>query len=192
MGLVMFASLVTFQLAVHVVTDGDTPAQTPEWIATQVARANQDFAAVDASFELVASETLPARDAHIVTRADRDGFEALVTDNRIHVFVITKLENVDDPEVPVHGVTWHARHSKYIIIAADSMEGVLAHELGHVFGLPHSTYKISLMNKTKRDDPPPAQRRFADQELAAMKPVVTKLAKVLAIKPGGEAAATKR
>lgn len=186
MGVVMFASLVTFQLAVHVVTDGETPAQTPAWIATQVAHANTYFAPVDAAFELVTTDPLPPSDAHIVTRADRDAFAAQVTDNKIHVFVITKLENVDDPKVPVHGVTWHGKYGKYIIIAADSMDRVLAHELGHVFGLPHSTYKISIMNKTKRDDPPADQRRFADEELAAMKPVVGKLAKVLAVKIDGK------
>jgi hypothetical protein len=188
----MFASLVTFQVAVHVVTEGEAPVQPPAWIASQVATANHYFAPIDAGFELVASDALPASAAHLVTRADRDGLAALVTDTRIHVFVIAKLENVDDPRVPVHGVTWHAKHATYIIIAADSMERVLAHELGHVFGLPHSTYKISLMNKTRRDDPPPEQRRFADQELAAMKPAVARLAKVLATQPGGETATPKR
>jgi len=192
MGIVMLASLVTFQLAVHVVTEGETPAQTPAWVATQVANANTYFAPVDAAFELVSTDPLPASDAHIVTRAERDALEMQVTDHKIHVFVITKLENVDDPKVPVHGVTWHGKHSKYIIIAADSMDRVLAHELGHVFGLAHSTYKISIMNKTKRDEPPPDQRRFADEELAAMRPVVGKLAKVLAIGREGAATPAKR
>ncbi len=180
MGVVILA-LVTFQIALHVVTEGETPVQTPAWITAQLENANRYFAAVDAGFEIASTDPLPASAAHVVTRADRDAFEAAVTDTRIHVFVIGKLENIDDPKVPVHGVTWHAPHSKYIIIAADSMDRVLAHELGHVFGLPHSRFKISIMNKTKRDDPPMDQRRFADEELAAMKPVVKRLAKVLAV-----------
>jgi hypothetical protein len=49
------------------------------------------------------------------------------------------------------------------------MPRTLAHELGHFFGLPHSTYKISIMNKKKRDDPPPEQRTFAPQEFSTMR-----------------------
>jgi len=45
---------------------------------------------------------------------------------------------------------------------------VLAHELGHFFGLPHSKYPVSIMNKTPRDDPPHAERGFHAKELAIM------------------------
>jgi hypothetical protein len=171
-----------FELALHVVADGDTLVQTPAWIASLVATANRHFAAVETGFELASVDALPTSATHIVTRADRDAFARLATGTRIHVFVIGTLENVDDAAVPVHGVTWRAKGRKYIIVASDSIERVLAHELGHVFGLPHSTYAISIMNKTKRDDPPMEQRRFADEELAAMKPVIARLAKTLAVK----------
>ena len=32
---------------------------------------------------------------------------------------------------------------------------VLAHELGHYFGLPHSEYPASIMNKSRKKDRPP-------------------------------------
>jgi len=165
-----------FELAVHVVPD----VVTDDWISTLEATANRHFAAVDAGFDEAARDALPATASHIVTRADRDAFAKLVTDSRIHVFVIGKLENVDDPKVPVHGVTWRAKGKKYVIVASDSIDRVLAHELGHVFGLPHSTYQISIMNKTKRDDPPMDERRFSDEELALLRSSVKRLAKTLA------------
>jgi hypothetical protein len=169
------ADPVTFEISMHVVKD----AQPPDFVTV----ANKHFAAVDVAFEVTAQDELAV--SHIVTRADRDALAKLVTDNKLHVFVIQKLENVDDPKVPVHGVTWRADGKKYVIIAADSPDRVLAHELGHVFGLPHSTYAISIMNKTKRDQPPIEDRRFSDEELARIRPVAKKLAKTLAVKHAG-------
>lgn len=171
------AGAETFELQVHVV-DGVVDRA---WIDRQVEVANQLFAPVDTGFEIAGQDALDASAKHVVTRADRDALAKLVDDNEIHVFVIGKLENVDDDK-PVHGVTWRGGGKKYIIIAADSMERVLAHELGHVFGLPHSSYPISIMNKTKRDQPPMADRRFSDEEQAKLGPVIAKLKKQLAIK----------
>ena len=74
-------------------------------------------------------------------------------------------------------MTWHARNDdrKYVIVSAQALERTLAHELGHFFGLPHSAYAISIMNKSERKDPPIEQRTFADEEIAAMKPHLLRL-----------------
>jgi hypothetical protein len=37
------------------------------------------------------------------------------------------------------------------------------------------------MNKTPRDEPPLEERRFADEELAAMRPVIERMAKTKAL-----------
>jgi Zn-dependent peptidase ImmA (M78 family) len=169
-----FAAPTTFEISLHVVKD----AQTPEWLAAQVAKANKHFEAVDAAFVVATRDELAGK-AHIVTCGDRNALAKLVTDNKIHVFIVEKLENVDD-DAPIFGVTWRADGKKYIIIGSNAPERVLAHELGHVFGLPHSTYAISIMNKTKRETPRQEDRRFADEELALLRPMVKKLAATLA------------
>ena len=158
----------TFGLQIHIAPGADAPVVTPEWIAAQVAMANHHFAALDVGFKVVGTSELPASANHLRTRADRSALAPLVTGRVIHVFVTGQLDNVDD-DAPVYGVTWRAGTRKFVILAANARDIVLAHELGHVFGLPHSTYAISIMNKTKRAEPPLAARRFADEELAAMR-----------------------
>lgn len=157
---------------------------TPAWVAAQVAQANKHFAPLGVGFQLAGVDDLPASAAHVETRGDRNKLAAHLGGPVVHVFLIGKLEDVDEPGAPVYGVTWHVPKDdrKYIIVAANAFERTLAHELGHVFGLPHSTYAISIMNKTKRDLPPMDERTFADEELAAMKPAVVDLVrhKVLA------------
>lgn len=54
-------------------------------------------------------------------------------------------------------------------MSTQAWEHTLAHEVGHLFGLPHSTYDISIMNKTPRDEPPYDARTFHQDELAKMK-----------------------
>ncbi len=165
------ARATTFGLQFHIAPGPVAPVVTPEWVAAQVAMANHQFAALDVGFRVVGTSELPASAAHLRTRADRSALAPLVVGRVIHVFVTGQLDNVDD-DAPVYGVTWRTGTRKFVILAANARDFVLAHELGHVFGLPHSTYAISIMNKTKRTEPPLADRRFADEELAAMRGVV--------------------
>ena len=166
-------------IRLHVTIDADGKAiAQPAWLAVELAAANRRFAPLDVGFEVVGVDALPASAARIATRAERDA----VSDGRlvgkvIHVFITGRLDDVDVPDGVIRGVAWHVRGSerKYVILSTVAPERVLAHELGHVFGLPHSTYAISIMNKTVRSEPPPEQRTFADPEIAAMRPVLKRL-----------------
>jgi hypothetical protein len=93
------------------------------------------------------------------------------------VFVVGQLDDVDEEGAIAYGVTWHGRKDdrKYLIVSAQALERTLAHELGHFFGLPHSSYAISIMNKSDRKEPPVDQRTFADEEIDAMRPVLKRL-----------------
>jgi len=166
-------------IRLHVTVDaaGSVIAK-PDWLAAQLAAANRHFAPLDVGFEVVGIDALPASAARIATRGDRD----LVSEGRlagtvIHLFITGRLDDVDVPDGVIRGVTWHVRGSdrKYVILSTVAPVRVLAHELGHVFGLPHSKYAISIMNKTDRAAPPPEQRTFADPEIAAMRPTLKRL-----------------
>jgi hypothetical protein len=150
----------------------------PAWFAVQLAAANRHFAPLDVAFQVVGIDTLPASAARIATREQRDAVaDGRLTGKVIHVFITGQLDDIDQPGAIIRGVTWHLRGSdrKYVILSTVAPERVLAHEFGHVFGLPHSKYAISIMNKTERAEPPPEERTFADPEIAAMRPVLKRL-----------------
>lgn len=175
-----------FAIHLHIAAGEHGLAAPAEWVAAQVVAANRHFAPLDVGFQLAELDALPASAMHVATRADRD---ALATDRLagkvIHVFVVGQLDDVDEDGQIAYGVTWRARRGddrKYVIVSNAALERTLAHELGHFFGLPHSSYAVSIMNKSERDEPPMDQRTFADEEIAAMRPAVERLlrAKILA------------
>lgn len=158
-----------FALRFHVVTGEAGTVAPAAWIAAQLALANHHFATVDIGFEVSGVAGLPVTMSSVVTRADRNALargNGRVGGGVIHVYVVGALDDVDVPGEARNGVAWHLLNDprKYIIMAATARAHTLAHELGHVFGLPHSTYVESIMNKNVRVEPPIDERGFAEPE----------------------------
>lgn len=165
-------------IRLHVTVGDDGPIAAADWLGIQLAAANRHFAALDVGFQVTGVDALPASGARIATRRERDDLSAgRLAGTVIHVFIIGQLDDVDQPGQVIRGVTWHTRKDdrKYVLVSTVAPERVLAHELGHVFGLPHSRYAVSIMNKTDRTEPPVEQRTFADEEIAAMRPQLKRL-----------------
>jgi len=158
-------------LAFHVAVTDAGPVATAAWTATQLAAANRHFEKLDVGFRIVSVDALPASAARIEDRQERNSLARRVTGRVIHVFVTGQLDDIDRAGEVAYGVTWRTRgDTRFVIVSTQAWERTLAHELGHVFGLPHSTYAISIMNKSERAQPPMDQRTFADQEIAKMRP----------------------
>jgi hypothetical protein len=175
------------RIRLHVAFDGDTPVVLPEWFAAQLAAANTHFAAADIAFELAGTDALPASALHVVTRRDRNALAAgrdSLGGGVIHVHLVGTLEDVDVPGEARNGVAWRRPGDprKYVILASGARPFTLAHELGHVFGLPHSSYPISIMNKTPRDEPPMEQRTFAPEEIVIIGKTAKRLLRSKVIK----------
>ena len=157
-------------LALHIAVGDSGPVATADWITAQLAGANRHFGAIDAGYQIVSVDALPASATRVENRKERDSLGAQVKGTVIHVFVTGQLDDIDIAGQVAYGVTWRRGNTKFIIISTQAWERTLAHELGHVFGLPHSTYAISIMNKTDRTEPPIEKRTFADEELKVMRP----------------------
>lgn len=169
---------VVIQIQLHVAADDSGAIAKQAWIDTQLAAANRHFAPLGVSFEVAGIDRLPASAVHVETAADRNALaKGRLAGRRIHVFVVGQLDDVDSDGGIAYGVTWRLPHDsrRYLIISVQALERTLAHELGHFFGLPHSSYAVSIMNKTERKEPPVDQRTFADEEIVAMRPVLERL-----------------
>jgi len=167
-----------FAIQFHIAGDDHGLVATGEWIAKQLAGANRHFAPLDVGYQLAGVDALPASAMHVETRADRDALaENRLGGKLIHVFIVGQLDDVDNEGSIAYGVTWRRPHDsrRYLIVSVQALERTLAHELGHFFGLSHSSYAVSIMNKTDRTEPPVDQRTFADEEIAAMRPVLERL-----------------
>lgn len=135
------------------------------WIISSVAFANRMFAPVDAGFTIVEVRTATFA-AQVNSRRLRSAVVTTAPASKwIDVMVVPSLFDLDKPEVPLWGVHWRATATRRGILlnAGAAWDRTLAHELGHYFGLPHSSHEVSIMNKTLRATPW-ADRRFADEE----------------------------
>jgi len=162
-------------LRLHVAVGEDGLVATPDWVVRQLATANRHFAAIDVAFQVEGVEGLPGAAARIEDAAERTQLARLVAGTVIDVFVTAQLDDIDKKDGVIYGVTWPTGAKKYVIVSTMAWERTLAHELGHVFGLPHSGYAISIMNKTAREEPPLEQRTFHPNELAIMRAQLQRL-----------------
>lgn len=145
----------TFPIAITVALEDGKPTRDAAWITAQIDTANALYAPLGVTFRQTTQKEMPARHAAQHTREDRDALSPLATPNAIDVFVVTSLEDVDEPGRVRRGVAWTSRTDKkrYIILSSIAPTGVLAHELGHFFGNGHSDVPDNLMSYTRTGAP---------------------------------------
>jgi hypothetical protein len=149
------APIPTLQLAFAVASDGGAPVRDDAWIDAQVAEAERLFGGLGVHLRKTAQRPLAERFAHLETRRDRDALAAETSRGVINVMLVGSLRDVDDPSRHRMGVHWRpaatpAKH--YVIVSASAMPSVLAHELGHYFGNPHSAVPDNLMSYNRSGD----------------------------------------
>jgi hypothetical protein len=143
-------------LAVRVTSlerDGRALCERP-WLEAQWAEVTRLFTPAGVPLELRPTRPLPGVDPAIMTREARDAFAGSLEAKAINVFAIESLADVDEPGRLRKGVHWRPSGRAdlhYVLIIASAPRGVLAHELGHFFGLPHAGARDNLMSYSRSE-----------------------------------------
>ena len=172
------ASAQTFPVQFHVGSSGGAPVVDDAWLAAQISRANEIFAPTEVAFRIAGRSALEG-DANILTRRQRHHLGPHLHSQVINVFVVEALKDVDVEDRFIRGVHWRSHlvpGSHYVILSKIAGQSVLAHELGHFFGNPHSDVAGNVMSYQRGEGLPffdraqqrrirRSSRRFRREEL---------------------------
>jgi hypothetical protein len=145
-------------LAIWVATSEGSPVVDEAFVSAQLKWANRLFERFSVRFLPVSSETMAEAHSRLETRADRDALGGHRRPGAVHVFFVERLRDVDEPERLRMGVHWRVRHQRevhFVVVSSIAVKDVLAHELGHFFGNPHSDVQNNVMSYRRGGDTEP-------------------------------------
>jgi hypothetical protein len=149
-------SALTLPVVFHVPTVAGKPSVDAAWMDLRLAETNRVFKPHGLQFRRAAVRPLVAKHAIADHRGQRDGLAPLNRPGVINVYVVNRLMDIHEKGRVRQGVHWKVRtpgrsvRTRYVIVAAYSVPGVLPHELGHYLGhARHSKVPDNLMCYTR-------------------------------------------
>jgi hypothetical protein len=128
-----------FPLRFFVPLERGEPIADDYWRAAAVMIANRVFAPADVRFVADDRRSLDDRFLSIVSARQARELAGYVDRTHIDVFVVRTIPAVDEPGAACLGITMPPLHSaRPLVVLSTRRDGaVLAHELGHYFGVAH-------------------------------------------------------
>ncbi len=150
--------VTTIGLTVHMATDDGMPITTRRQVDQWVARANKALEPHGLAVQIHAIQNMSGHTA-VTRRRDRRQLAAMAEhDGTIHVFVTQTLDpptsllrrRVRGLHWRYHGLNRDLRQREYVVVTLDAPTTTFAHEIGHLFGLRHSTDDDNIMCSCRR------------------------------------------
>jgi hypothetical protein len=150
--------MLRLPVTVHLATERGQAVTTQADIAAWVERANEELAPYGIEVEVRAIKRMPAGWSSVTRwQARRALARYAPNDGSIHVFGISQLDEGARMGRRVRGLHWRyrglargLRGREYVIVTRDAPDTTLAHELGHLFGLRHTTRDDNIMCSCRR------------------------------------------
>jgi hypothetical protein len=136
-------------LSLAIAVDVGVAVTDAAWIDSQIAAMAALYVPLGLQPVVTAVRPMASSFVHMETRSDRDALAKELRPGVANVFVVGTLRDVDEPDRMRRGVHWRNRANpslRYVILASEAMPPVLAHEMGHYFGLFHSSVVDNLMS----------------------------------------------
>lgn len=151
--------MLRLPVTVHLATqDGRNTIATRDDVQAWVRRANEELAPYGIEVDVRAVRHMPAGWSSVTRwQARRALAHYAPADGTIHVFGISELDEGARLGRRVRGLHWRyrglartLRGREYVIVTRDAPDTTLAHELGHLMGLRHTTRDDNIMCSCRR------------------------------------------
>lgn len=133
-------------LCLHIGQFESTPVSTDQKLEQMLAHARKVLGALSIVPIVKSTDTFPEHEVRTVS--ERDALKDRYQRDCVNVFILMRVFNADKNDEPISGVHWRFRGDTsitYIILSANASPDVLAHELGHLFGLGHTGDRNNIM-----------------------------------------------
>ena len=150
--------MLRLPVTVHLATEAGNAVTTRADVAAWLDRANQELEPYGIEVEVRAVRRMPAGWSSVTRwQARRALAKYAPNDGTIHVFGISELDDGARLGRRVRGLHWRyrglargLRGREYVVVTRDAPDTTLAHELGHLFGLRHTTRDDNIMCSCRR------------------------------------------